>query len=160
MTGTVTSSAATQPRPAGPQGASATPDTGPRTGGPPVDAIDVAAYTIPTDTPELDGTLAWDDTTIVVVEAEADGVRALGYAYAHPAAAHARRRRPPTSRRGPGRVGRVRCLGNGRGRGPEPRAAGPCGHRDLRPRQRRVGPQGSPPGPVAWSICWAAVVTR
>ena len=36
-------------------------------------------YTIPTDRPESDGTLEWDSTTIVVVEAHADGCTGLGY---------------------------------------------------------------------------------
>ena len=38
-----------------------------------VERIDVQAYTIPTDAPEGDGTLQWDSTTIVVVEAHARG---------------------------------------------------------------------------------------
>jgi len=48
----------------------------------PVDEIDVAAYTIPTDVPEADGTLAWDATTIVVVHARGGGEGGLGYTYA------------------------------------------------------------------------------
>jgi L-alanine-DL-glutamate epimerase-like enolase superfamily enzyme len=47
-----------------------------------VDEIEVAAYTIPTDAPEADGTLAWDATTIVVVHAYGAGERGLGYTYA------------------------------------------------------------------------------
>jgi hypothetical protein len=35
----------------------------------PVERLEVHAYTIPTDEPESDGTLEWDSTTIVVVEA-------------------------------------------------------------------------------------------
>jgi L-alanine-DL-glutamate epimerase-like enolase superfamily enzyme len=42
----------------------------------------VAAYTVPTDQPESDGTMAWDSTTIVVVEVEAGGATGLGYSYA------------------------------------------------------------------------------
>ncbi|HZD64490.1 MAG TPA: enolase C-terminal domain-like protein [Acidimicrobiales bacterium] len=53
----------------------------------PVQAVDAAAYTIPTDQPESDGTLAWDATTIVVVEATAGGETGLGYTYAHPGTA-------------------------------------------------------------------------
>ena len=34
----------------------------------PVDAIDVAAYTVPTDAPEADGTSSWDSTTMVLVQ--------------------------------------------------------------------------------------------
>ena len=53
----------------------------------PIERLDVAAFTVPTSTPEADGTLAWDKTTIVVVRAEAGGVGSLGYAYADVAAA-------------------------------------------------------------------------
>ena len=48
----------------------------------PVDELEVAAYTIPTDAPEADGTLEWDSTTIVVVHAHGGGERGLGYTYA------------------------------------------------------------------------------
>src|ERR1700761_5053527 len=47
-----------------------------------IDDIEVAAYTVPTDAPEADGTLAWDATTIVVVHATAGGETGLGYTYA------------------------------------------------------------------------------
>ncbi|HEY1519904.1 MAG TPA: enolase C-terminal domain-like protein [Solirubrobacteraceae bacterium] len=47
-----------------------------------VDELEVAAYTIPTDAPEADGTLAWDATTIVVVHAHGAGECGLGYTYA------------------------------------------------------------------------------
>jgi L-alanine-DL-glutamate epimerase-like enolase superfamily enzyme len=47
-----------------------------------VDELEVAAYTIPTDQPEADGTLAWDSTTIVVVHAHGGGETGLGYTYA------------------------------------------------------------------------------
>jgi L-alanine-DL-glutamate epimerase-like enolase superfamily enzyme len=46
-----------------------------------VERIDVSAYTIPTDEPESDGTLEWDETTIVVVELTAGGEAGLGYTY-------------------------------------------------------------------------------
>jgi L-alanine-DL-glutamate epimerase-like enolase superfamily enzyme len=49
-------------------------------------ALDVSAYTIPTDEPESDGTLEWSSTTIVVVEAHADGETGLGYTYTDAAA--------------------------------------------------------------------------
>jgi L-alanine-DL-glutamate epimerase-like enolase superfamily enzyme len=49
-------------------------------------ALDVRACTVPTDRPESDGTLEWDATTIVVVEARHGGRRGLGYTYG-PAAA-------------------------------------------------------------------------
>ncbi|QBD78319.1 mandelate racemase [Ktedonosporobacter rubrisoli] len=47
-----------------------------------IENIEVSAYTIPTDLPESDGTYVWDKTTIVIVEASADGKRGLGYTYA------------------------------------------------------------------------------
>jgi L-alanine-DL-glutamate epimerase-like enolase superfamily enzyme len=48
----------------------------------PIDALRVGAYRIPTDAPESDGTLAWDSTTLVVVEITAGGETGLGYTYA------------------------------------------------------------------------------
>jgi L-alanine-DL-glutamate epimerase-like enolase superfamily enzyme len=48
----------------------------------PVEDLEVAAYTVPTDAPEADGTLTWDATTIVVVHASAGGETGLGYTYA------------------------------------------------------------------------------
>ncbi len=46
-----------------------------------VDSLEVSAYTVPTDSPESDGTLAWDSTTMVLVEVEGGGKRGLGYTY-------------------------------------------------------------------------------
>jgi len=46
-----------------------------------VEHLDVSAYEVPTDAPESDGTLQWDSTTIVVVEAHAGGRTGLGYTY-------------------------------------------------------------------------------
>lgn len=51
------------------------------------DGLHVSAYKVPTDYPEADGTLSWDSTTMIVVEAEADGSKGLGYTYASSAAA-------------------------------------------------------------------------
>jgi L-alanine-DL-glutamate epimerase-like enolase superfamily enzyme len=53
----------------------------------PIERLDVAAYTVPTDAPESDATLEWNSTTIVVVHVEAGGKRGLGYTYGHVAAA-------------------------------------------------------------------------
>ena len=53
----------------------------------PIERVQVSAYTIPTDSPESDGTIAWDRTTIVVVHVHAGGHTGLGYTYAHDAAA-------------------------------------------------------------------------
>lgn len=47
-----------------------------------IERVSVTAWTIPTDSPEADGTLAWDSTTLVAVEIEAGGERGLGYGYA------------------------------------------------------------------------------
>src|SRR5438045_8908696 len=52
-----------------------------------VEQLEVFARTIPTDEPESDGTLEWDSTTIVVVQAHAGGLAGLGYTYTHDAAA-------------------------------------------------------------------------
>jgi len=46
-----------------------------------VERIEVSAYTVPTDSPEADGTLQWDSTTLVLVEAIGGGKRGLGYTY-------------------------------------------------------------------------------
>ena len=53
----------------------------------PVDEVRVTAYTVPTDSPEADGTIAWDSTTVVLVEASAGGVTGTGWTYAPKAAA-------------------------------------------------------------------------
>ena len=54
---------------------------------PQITQIDVSAYTIPTDFPESDGTIEWDATTIVIVEARAGGYIGLGFTYGDIAAA-------------------------------------------------------------------------
>jgi len=46
-----------------------------------VEGVDVAAFTIPTDAPEQDGTFDWDSTTIVVCHVHAGGETGLGYTY-------------------------------------------------------------------------------
>jgi L-alanine-DL-glutamate epimerase-like enolase superfamily enzyme len=51
-----------------------------------IERLAVAAFTIPTEAPESDGTLEWASTTLVVVEVEAAGVQALGYTYSDAAA--------------------------------------------------------------------------
>lgn len=53
----------------------------------PIDAIEVQAYTIPTQSPESDGTLEWNATTLVYVEVQADGRTGIGYTYADVATA-------------------------------------------------------------------------
>ena len=54
---------------------------------PTIDRVEVSAYRVPTDAPESDGTIAWDHTTLVLVEATAGGMTGLGYSYADPATA-------------------------------------------------------------------------
>ncbi|SDL31601.1 enolase C-terminal domain-like protein [Nonomuraea jiangxiensis] len=53
----------------------------------PIDKVAAAAYHIPTDLPEGDGTLAWQATTMVVVTLTADGHTGTGWTYAPAAAA-------------------------------------------------------------------------
>lgn len=55
-------------------------------GGPRIERVDVAAYRIPTDAPESDGTCAWTSTTLVLVELHGGGRVGLGYTYAAAAA--------------------------------------------------------------------------
>jgi L-alanine-DL-glutamate epimerase-like enolase superfamily enzyme len=52
-----------------------------------IDTIKVMAYTIPTNTPEADGTLAWDSTTVVLVEVRSGAVCGTGWTYGPPACA-------------------------------------------------------------------------
>ncbi|MGO4493336.1 enolase C-terminal domain-like protein [Arthrobacter sp. 2YAF22_2] len=54
---------------------------------PALTGLDVSTYTIPTDSPEADGTFAWDATTMVVVQARAGGCEGLGWTYAPPSCA-------------------------------------------------------------------------
>lgn len=51
-------------------------------------AVEWAAYRVPTDGPEADGTLAWDATTVVVVHVHAADQVGLGWTYAPSAAGH------------------------------------------------------------------------
>ena len=44
--------------------------------------VRTGAYTIPTDAPESDGTIAWDRTTLVTAEIDAGGRTGFGYTYA------------------------------------------------------------------------------
>jgi L-alanine-DL-glutamate epimerase-like enolase superfamily enzyme len=52
----------------------------------PVDRLTVAVYRIPTDQPEADGTITWDATTMVLVQAHAGGQVGTGWTYAAAAA--------------------------------------------------------------------------
>ncbi|MCK7624392.1 mandelate racemase [Streptomyces sp. RS10V-4] len=55
--------------------------------GPPVDEVSTAVYTVPTDTPEADGTMSWDATTLVVAHVRSGTTSGLGYTYGAPATA-------------------------------------------------------------------------
>src|SRR5438874_2293172 len=49
--------------------------------------LDVSAFTIPTDLPEADGTIEWDSTTIVIVQAHAGEHAGIGFTYGDKSAA-------------------------------------------------------------------------
>jgi L-alanine-DL-glutamate epimerase-like enolase superfamily enzyme len=49
--------------------------------------LSASAYTIPTDAPEADGTLAWDKTTLIVAEARCADVVGIGWTYGSSACA-------------------------------------------------------------------------
>lgn len=52
-----------------------------------IERIGVSTYTVPTDSPESDGTLEWNSTTLVVVQAHGGNRVGLGYTYADTATA-------------------------------------------------------------------------
>jgi L-alanine-DL-glutamate epimerase-like enolase superfamily enzyme len=47
-----------------------------------VDEVSAAAYTVPTEVPEADGTLAWDSTTLVLVRVRSGDCVGTGWTYA------------------------------------------------------------------------------
>jgi len=49
---------------------------------PKIERIHVSVFTVPTETPESDGTFEWDRTSLVLVEIYAGGKTGLGYSYA------------------------------------------------------------------------------
>jgi L-alanine-DL-glutamate epimerase-like enolase superfamily enzyme len=51
-----------------------------------VDALKVRVFTVPTDAPEADGTISWDRTTMVLVEAVSGDTTGLGWTYGAAAA--------------------------------------------------------------------------
>ncbi|MEU6890516.1 enolase C-terminal domain-like protein [Streptomyces sp. NPDC046557] len=53
----------------------------------PVRGLEARVLTIPTDGPEADGTIRWDSTTMILVEATAAGVTGTGWTYGAGAAA-------------------------------------------------------------------------
>ena len=52
-----------------------------------IEEIKVSVFEIPTESPESDGTLEWNHTTLVVVEARAANTHGVGYTYADEATA-------------------------------------------------------------------------
>lgn len=54
----------------------------------PIEAVSAAAFTVPTDSPEGDGTLTWDSTTMVMARVSAAGVTGIGWTYGLAAAAN------------------------------------------------------------------------
>lgn len=52
-----------------------------------ISALSVSAYKIPTQTPESDGTIKWNSTTLILVELIAGDKTGIGYTYADEAAA-------------------------------------------------------------------------
>ena len=50
----------------------------------PIESVEVKAFTIPTDAPEADGTLHWEETTLVLVRITAGGRTGLGFTYTSP----------------------------------------------------------------------------
>lgn len=54
---------------------------------PAIARVSARAYTIPTDSPEADGTASWTSTTLVWVSAEGGGKEGVGYTYTHACAA-------------------------------------------------------------------------
>lgn len=51
-----------------------------------IKTLKASAYKIPTDYPESDGTIKWNSTTLILAEAEAEGIKGIGYSYAPEAA--------------------------------------------------------------------------
>lgn len=49
--------------------------------GPRITALRAAAYTVPAESPEADGTFSWNATTLVVAQIDAGGETGLGYTY-------------------------------------------------------------------------------
>ncbi len=53
-----------------------------------MEQLDVSACTVPTKTPEADGTLAWRETTLVLVRVSGSGAAGFGYSFADIATAN------------------------------------------------------------------------
>jgi L-alanine-DL-glutamate epimerase-like enolase superfamily enzyme len=53
----------------------------------PIESVEAAVYTVPTDAPEADGTLSWDSTVMILVQAWAGGMCGTGWTYGSAACA-------------------------------------------------------------------------
>jgi L-alanine-DL-glutamate epimerase-like enolase superfamily enzyme len=53
----------------------------------PIESVEAAVYTVPTDAPEADGTLTWDSTVMILVQARAGGMLGTGWTYGSAACA-------------------------------------------------------------------------
>jgi L-alanine-DL-glutamate epimerase-like enolase superfamily enzyme len=53
----------------------------------PIESVEAAVYTVPTDAPEADGTLSWDSTVMILVQARAGGMCGTGWTYGSAACA-------------------------------------------------------------------------
>src|SRR5579859_2711410 len=51
-----------------------------------IERVEASVYSVPTDTPEADGTFAWDRTSLVLAQVTAGGKTGLGYSYTSSAA--------------------------------------------------------------------------
>ena len=51
---------------------------------PKIERVHVSVYTVPTETPESDGTFQWDKTSLVLVEVFAGGKKGLAIAMRMP----------------------------------------------------------------------------
>jgi hypothetical protein len=54
---------------------------------PVIGSVGAAAYTVPADAPEADGTLSWDATTLVLARVRAGGEEGIGWTYGAAASA-------------------------------------------------------------------------
>ena len=114
-----------------------------------VERLEVAAYTIPTDEPESDGTLEWDSTTIVVVEAHAGEAVGLGYTYADASAGALVESKLADVVRGCDALAPRRGVAAHGRAAAQRRPAGRRVHGALGGRQRALGPEGAPARPAA-----------
>jgi L-alanine-DL-glutamate epimerase-like enolase superfamily enzyme len=49
-----------------------------------IESVEASVYRIPTESPEGDGTFAWDSTTMIIVQVRADGRTGIGWTYGAP----------------------------------------------------------------------------